>query len=117
MQITRAGCMNACIPLHLADGSQGAGHFVPLASVTEALRDRLAAGFQFLEKGKSSTVKDKSTAVEHPAEVCDLRNGKCAQLLGVGCAALTLQLFKLAYSLCHVHACFAQEVQQSHAAF
>ena len=34
---------------------------------------------------KSEVVVDKTTKVEHPGEVCELKGGRCAKLVGVGC--------------------------------
>jgi hypothetical protein len=38
---------------------------------------------------RKDRVREHITNTDHPGEVCDLRDGRCAQLMGVGCAALS----------------------------
>lgn len=51
-----------------------------LASVTAFMQNAPSAQLP----SKKDTITDKSTKVEYPGELCDLRGG-CAPLLGVGC--------------------------------
>ena len=61
-------------------------HFRPrafrpaFASVAEAVRNLSS------KPQRQGSVKEKATSTMHPCELCDLEGGKCAQLLGVGCA-------------------------------